>query len=205
MSIPAKIFLSFAKIGAFTFGGGYAMIPIIENEVVDRRGWIRREDFLTLLTLAQSAPGPISLNTSVFVGYKVAGVWGAFLAVLGVVLPCFLIMLAVITGYSCLKENSYISAAFKGMRPVVVALMAAPLLRFCRSLDWVGYLVALLVGTAIWYYKFSAVWLLLISMAVGLSVSLISVRKTSDTSIKTGDCAEKSVLENSQQEGGHEK
>ena len=86
------LFTSFLKIGAFTFGGGFAMIPLIEREMIDRRGWIERTDFLELLTLAQSAPGPIALNTAVFVGYKIAGYRGALSAVTGVVLPSFIIL-----------------------------------------------------------------------------------------------------------------
>ena len=83
----ATLFWSFLKIGLFTFGGGYAMIPLIRREVIDRRGWIAEREFLDLLTLAQSAPGPISLNTSVFVGYRVRGYAGAVAAILGVVVP----------------------------------------------------------------------------------------------------------------------
>ena len=83
------IFLSFLKIGAFTFGGGYAMIPIIQHEVINRRKWIAEQEFIDLLTLAQTAPGPISLNTAVFVGYKCRGFMGALAAISGVILPSF--------------------------------------------------------------------------------------------------------------------
>ena len=89
------IFWSFFKIGAFTFGGGYAMIPLIQHEVIKHRGWIEERTFLDMLTLAQTAPGPISLNTAVFVGYKCRGVLGALIAVLGVVLPSFFIILLI--------------------------------------------------------------------------------------------------------------
>ena len=89
------IFWTFFKIGLFTFGGGYAMIPLIEREIIDRRGWIAKENFLELLTIAQSAPGPIALNTSVFVGYKTRGFKGATAAILGAITPSFFIILAV--------------------------------------------------------------------------------------------------------------
>ena len=95
MNILLDLFLTFAKIGLFTFGGGYAMVPIIQREVIERRGWIDREEFLELLTLAQSAPGPIALNTSVFVGYKMRGYAGALAALLGVVVPAFTVILIV--------------------------------------------------------------------------------------------------------------
>ena len=90
-----SLFISFLKIGAFTFGGGYAMVPLIEREVIDNRGWVQREDFLDLLTIAQSAPGPIALNTAVFVGYRIAGIWGALSSLLGIVIPSFTIILLV--------------------------------------------------------------------------------------------------------------
>ena len=90
-----RLFLTFLKIGAFTFGGGYAMISIIEHEVINRRGWIARHDFLDLLTLAQSAPGPISLNTAVFIGYRMRGLRGALSAILGAIIPSFVIILCI--------------------------------------------------------------------------------------------------------------
>ena len=115
MNKYVQLFISFLKIGVFTFGGGYAMIPIIEKEVIDNRCWIERKEFLDLLTLAQSAPGPISLNTAVFVGYKLYGYRGALTALAGVVLPSFLIILtvavffaqncpAIIRHYFCLRD-----------------------------------------------------------------------------------------------------
>ena len=88
-----KLFITFFKIGLFTFGGGYAMIPLIEREVIEKKRWIEKKDFLDMLVLAQSAPGPIAVNTAVFVGYKTAGVMGAIMATLGTVLPSFIIIL----------------------------------------------------------------------------------------------------------------
>lgn len=175
MNLLLEIFLSFAKIGLFTFGGGYAMIPIIENEVINKRDWIKKEDFLTLLTLAQSAPGPISLNTSVFVGYKLSGVKGALSAILGVVIPCFFVMLAVVIAFSFLKDNLFVLAAFKGVRPVVVALMAVPIIKFSKSFGVLGYMVSLCTGFLIWYFNISAVYFIIVSMIVGLLFAVKSV------------------------------
>ena len=95
MRLLLNIFRSFFKIGIFTFGGGFAMIPLIEREIIERRGWIAKEDFLELLVVAQSAPGPIALNTAVFVGYKMRGYAGAIAATLGVVVPSFTVILLV--------------------------------------------------------------------------------------------------------------
>ena len=120
------IFKTFFKIGVFTFGGGYAMIPLIGAEVIDRRGWIAEKDFLELLTLAQSAPGPIALNTAVFVGYKMQRYAGALAAVMGVVVPSFTIILIIAMFFSDIRDNQWVDAAFRGMRPAVVALIVAP-------------------------------------------------------------------------------
>lgn len=115
LRVCLSLFTTFFKIGAFTFGGGFAMIPLIEREMIDRRGWIARGDFLELLTLAQSAPGPIALNSAVFVGYKIAGYRGAFSAVAGVVLPSF------VPGKRSLQPESLLPSrgvAGSGLRPL---------------------------------------------------------------------------------------
>ena len=116
------IFLSFFKIGLFTFGGGYAMLPLIERELIAKRKWIEQKEFLDLLTLAQSVPGPIAVNTSVFVGYKVRGFGGAVAALLGAVLPSFVIILAIALFFADIRQNPVVDAAFKGMRPAVVEI-----------------------------------------------------------------------------------
>lgn len=163
-----ELFLSFMKIGLFTFGGGYAMIPIIEREVVTRHGWVEERDFFDLLTLAQSAPGPISLNASVFVGYKMYGYMGALAALLGVALPSFLIILIVAIFFSQIRENPIVDAAFKGMRPVVVALMFAPVVGLAKGMKWWAMAVAATVAMAVWHFGFSPIYLLIVAAVAGL-------------------------------------
>jgi chromate transporter len=163
----AELFVSFFKIGLFTFGGGYAMIPIIQREVIDSRHWIEEREFLDLLTLAQSAPGPISLNTAVFVGYKMCGYKGALAALWGVILPSFLIILTVAIFFSQIRENPIVDAAFKGMRPVVVALILAPILGFTKGLHWTMISVAAAVAFVIWHFGVSPIYLLLAGAASG--------------------------------------
>jgi len=114
-----QIFLSFFKIGAFTIGGGYVMIPLIEKEVVERRRWIEREEFTEMLTLAQSAPGPISINSAVFVGYKTLGLGGMITAVLGTVIPSFVVILLVAMFFTDIRENPTVERIFRGIRPAV--------------------------------------------------------------------------------------
>lgn len=163
-----ELFYSFLKIGLFTFGGGYAMIPIIEREVIHRKHWIQEQEFFDLLTLAQSAPGPISLNASVFVGYKMHGYRGALAALLGVALPSFLIILIVAIFFSQIRENPIIDAAFKGMRPVVVALMFAPVVGLAKGMKWWAMAVAGAVALAVWSFGFSPIYLLIIAAVAGL-------------------------------------
>ncbi len=118
-----KLFLTFLKIGAFTFGGGYAMIPLISRETVEKHKWISDEDILDIVAIAESTPGPIAINTATFVGYKVCGFWGAFCATMGVVLPSFLIILAVSFVLNEFKELRAVQYAFNGIRAGVVALI----------------------------------------------------------------------------------
>ncbi len=163
-----ELFCSFLKIGVFTFGGGYAMIPIIQAEVITRKGWIKEQEFLDLLTLAQSAPGPISLNTAVFVGYKMYGYRGALSSLLGVVLPSFTILLFVAIFFSQIRENPIVDAAFRGMQPIVVAIMLAPILGFTKGMHWSMIAVAAAITLAIWHFGFSPIYLLIAGAAVGL-------------------------------------
>ena len=144
------------------------MIPVIEREVVTRHHWVEERDFFDLLTLAQSAPGPISLNASVFVGYKMYGYWGALAALLGVALPSFLIILIVAIFFSQIRENPIVDAAFKGMRPVVVALMFTPVVGLAKGMKWWAMAVAAAVATAVWYFGFSPIYLLIVAAVAGL-------------------------------------
>lgn len=127
------MFFIFFKIGAFTLGGGYAMVPLIEKEIVDKNKWINREDFIDMLALAQSAPGPIAVNTAVFVGYKVLGIPGVIVTVLGSVLPSFIIILLIAVFFVQVKDNQIVERIFKGIRPAVVALIAVPVIRLGKS------------------------------------------------------------------------
>lgn len=166
MSQLFEIFWSFLKIGAFTFGGGYAMIPIIQHEVINRRGWLTEQEFIELLTIAQTAPGPISLNTAVFVGYKFRRYKGALAAVTGVVIPSFVIILLIATFFAGIRNNVWVDAAFKGMRPAVVALIVAPIVGLTKGMHWRGVGIALATAVVVWHFGLSPIWLL-IAGAIG--------------------------------------
>ena len=156
-----EIFWTFLKIGAFTFGGGYAMIPLIQHEVINYRRWLREGEFIELLTIAQTAPGPIALNTAVFVGYKLRGYRGALMAVLGVVVPSFMIILVVAMFFADIRDNVWVDAAFKGMRPAVVALIVAPIVGLARGMNMWLMAVAAATALVVWYYGLSPVWFLM--------------------------------------------
>lgn len=167
--LTLKIFFSFLKIGAFTFGGGYAMLSLIRNEVVDRRGWVPRERFLELLTLAQSAPGPISLNTAVFVGYNTGRWRGAVAAVLGTVIPSFAVILLIAMFFSEIRDDRVVAAVFKGMRPAVVALILAPAFGLARGMNFYRIGIAVLAVFAIWKLGISPVWAMVAGALGGIA------------------------------------
>lgn len=148
-----QLFITFFKIGAFTFGGGWAMISIIEKEIVDKHKWIEREDFLDLLAVAQSLPGILAVNIAVSVGDKVRGVKGSMAAAAGTILPSFLMILAIAIFLTpeTIKNNETLTAIFRGIRPAVVALIVAPVISSARSARlnritiWIPIVVALLI------------------------------------------------------------
>ena len=163
------IFASFFKIGLFTFGGGYAMLPLIEQELIAKRGWIEHKEFLDLLTLA--------INTSVFVGYKMRGLKGAVAALLGSVLPSFVIILAIALMFADIRHNPVVDAAFKGMRPAVVALIVVPVFSLARGMHWSMFFVIAAAAFAVWYLGWSPIYILIAAAAIGISWTLFITKK----------------------------
>lgn len=133
MSIYWKFFKIFFKIGAFTLGGGYAMIPIIEAEVVDKNKWIKKEEFLDLIAIAQSCPGVFAVNISIFIGYKLRKLRGALCTAFGCALPSFLIILLIAMCFHSFIDVPWVAAMFRGIRPAVVALIAAPTFQLAKD------------------------------------------------------------------------
>ena len=149
-----QLFSSFFKIGGFTFGGGWAMISLIETEVVDRHGWIDREEFLNQLAIAQSLPGILAVNISVAVGDKLKGMRGSICAATGTIILPFLIILAIAIFLTpdLIKNNETVSAIFKGIRPAVTALIIAPVLTSAKSagISWKTLWIPVVVALLIW-------------------------------------------------------
>ncbi len=160
-----EIFSCFAKIGAFTIGGGYAMIPIIQKEVVEKKGWIEEEDFMDVLAISQSAPGLLAVNISIFLGYRLKGVKGSIVATLGSVLPSFLIILLIAMFFAGYQDSPTIIKIFKGIRPVVVSLIAVPVINMAKKAKLNIYTGMLAVATAllVTFLKVSPIYILMMA------------------------------------------
>ena len=167
-----KIFAVFAKIGAFTIGGGYAMIPIIEKEMKERK-WIPEEELPDIVALSQSAPGVMAVNISIFAGHRLRGVPGSIAATLGSVLPSFLAILLIAMFFTAFKDNPWVIRAFRGIRPVVVALIAVPTVNMARKScrKWWGLLLAAASLVAVAFLKVSPVYIILCCLVTGFGIT----------------------------------
>lgn len=172
------IFKVFAKIGAFTIGGGIPMIAAIKSELVERK-WLNDEDFIDIITLAQTAPGLFAVNISILTGHKLRGTKGSVVATIGSCLPPFLIILMVAMFFTAFKDNEYIIRAFKGIRPVVVALIGVPLLDMFKSMKmrWWSWLIVISSLTLVSIMSFSPIYILLCVIIVALFVSWFNNRR----------------------------
>ena len=174
------LFLTFAKIGLFTFGGGYAMISIIENICVKQKKWITHEEMMHVAVIAESTPGPIAINCATFVGYKQKGIWGAIAATLGVVLPSFIIIYLICVFLDNFLEITWIVNAFKGIRMAVGLLILDAGLKMFKKMKkeavpciilGCSFVAMLLISIFAW--NFSSILLMLIAAVVSLVIFLI--------------------------------
>ncbi|KAB3530075.1 chromate transporter [Alkaliphilus serpentinus] len=134
MNIYLKLFVIFFRVGAFTFGGGYAMIPIIQKEIVENTELISEKEFLDLIVVCQSLPGALAVNTSTFIGYKIAGVLGAFIALIGTVLPSLVFIILIAIFYNRISDIKEIQLFFKGVRPAIVSLIFISVLKLGKNM-----------------------------------------------------------------------
>lgn len=177
-----ELFKIFFRIGAFTIGGGYAMVPLIEDEIVAKRKWIKSEDFLDLLAIAQSSPGILAVNIAIFVGYHLKGMKGSLVTSLGAILPSFLMILAIALFFQQFKDNVYVEKIFKGIRPAVVALIAAPTFKLGKSAKINRYTILIPVISAllIWLLGFSPIWIIIAAGVGGFVYGRFYNRKTKE-------------------------
>lgn len=157
-----QIFFTFFKIGAFTFGGGYAMVPLIQREASEKNGWVTDEDILDIVAIAESTPGPIAINSATFVGYRACGVMGSVCATLGVVLPSFIIILTISGILRQFQENVYVRYAFRGIRCGVLALIVKAMwgmYKKCRK-NVPAYIVMAAAFTLVAFVKVPVLWVI---------------------------------------------
>ena len=167
-----RIFAVFAKVGAFTIGGGYAMIPVIQDEM-SRRGWISEEELPDIVALSQSAPGVMAVNISIFAGYRLRGIRGSIAATLGSITPSFLIILAIAMAFTAFRDNPWVERAFMGIRPAVIALIAVPMIRMAKKSckAWWAWLVAIAALVLVAFLNFSPIYILLVVMVISFSLT----------------------------------
>lgn len=190
-SLLLKLFTTFFKIGAFTFGGGWAMISIIEREIVDKHRWIDKTEFLDLLAVAQSMPGILAVNISVVIGDKLRSLKGSMAAASGTIMPSFLIILliAMFLTPDLITGNPVISSIFKGIRPAVVALIVAPVITSAKSAGlswktvWIPVAVALLIWSKIPYIS-NPILYIVAGGLIGWAIMTRSIRNTRKSSEK---------------------
>ena len=174
-----SLFLTFMKIGGFTFGGGYAMIPLIQRETVENKKWIGEDDVLDIVALAESTPGPIAINAATFVGYKVGGFFGAFFATFGVILPSFVIILAISMVLERFRELKAVQYAFEGIRAGVLALILKSLWTMFRKIskEVIPYVIMALSFIIATFTDINVLFVIIGSAVFGIAASLIKDRK----------------------------
>lgn len=175
-----QLFLTFLKIGAFTFGGGYAMIALLEHEFIEKKKWIDKDEFLNMVAVAESTPGPVAINSATYLGYRVGGAAGAALSTLAVSIPSFVIIYIISLFFDRFLSLTYVACAFKGIQVCVVYLIASAGVKMLRGLEknalsYSIMVVVLVVMTAfsITAVSFSSIFYILISGAVGWLVYML--------------------------------
>lgn len=170
MSEIIQLFSTFFKIGAFTFGGGYAMIPLIEREVVEKNKYLTSNDISDIIAIAEATPGPIAINVATFTGYRIAGVKGAIASTLGVVIPSFVIIVLISLLFKKYMNNQIIENAFWGVRISVLALMIKALLNIYKQCPKkaLSYIVAVVAFVAVGLFNISALIIIAVAAVVGI-------------------------------------
>lgn len=170
MNILIKLFLAFLKIGTFSFGGGYAMIPFIQKEIVEKNDWITLSDFMDIIGISQMTPGPVAINSATFVGYKVNGVMGSIFATIGVVTTSFILVIIANRTLEKFKESKVIKAALTGMRPVLIALILKATIDLAKEsyLDLKSVVIATIIGIVLFKKNINPILAIVAAGILGL-------------------------------------
>ena len=170
MKMLLMLYLAFLKIGKFSFGGGYAMLPFIQKEIVEKNKWIDSTEFTDIIGISQMTPGPVAINSATFVGYKVSGVLGSVFATLGVITTSFILVLIINKVLDKFKESKTVKAALLGMRPVLIALIIYAFLDLAKDayIDLKSIIITLLIGAALLSQKVHPILVIVIAASLGL-------------------------------------
>ena len=195
LKILLQLFISTMKIGLFTFGGGYAMIHLLENEFVEKKQWLESEEFIDLVAIAESTPGPIAINCSTYIGYKRAGVLGAVCATLGICIPSFVIVYLISLFFNQFLAISWVASAFKGIQVCVIFLVASAGVRMLKKIkktlfNVIVFFATLLTMVAfnVFSVSFSSIFYILISALVGVTIYAVQyARKKWNSSSDKGE------------------
>lgn len=176
-----KLFLVMFKIGLFTFGGGYAMISLLESELVAKRKWLENDEFLNVVAIAESTPGPVAINAATYVGYKLAGVWGSLSATIAVALPSFSIIFLISLFFDAFLSLKYVAYAFDGIQVCVIFLILSAGVKMLLKLEktvWniavTAVVIAVMIALSVLSIAFSSVWYILITAGLALLLYLFS-------------------------------
>lgn len=175
-----ELFASLFKIGLFTFGGGYAMISLLENEFVERKKWIEHDEFMDVVVISESTPGPIAINSATYIGYKAGGIWGSLFATLGVCIPSFLIIYLISLFFDKFIELTVVATAFKGIQICVIYLIFNAGIKMLKKMNKKPLPVSLtcltivcMVCFSLFAVKFSTILYILIGAVIGIAAYLI--------------------------------
>lgn len=170
MAVLLDLFITFFRIGMFSFGGGYAMLPLMEKEVIDIRGWLSSAEFIDIIAISEMTPGPIAINSSTYVGYKVGDTLGSVLATTGVVLPSLIVMLSILLFINRFRESKYIDWIFKGIRPIIIGLIAAAAvsIAFSSIVDFKAVIIAILIFYIVAIRKINPITAIIIAGGLGV-------------------------------------
>lgn len=165
-----NMFWTFFKIGAFTFGGGYAMIPLIEAEVVSKKQWLSKEDFLDIIVISQTFPGALAVNSSIFIGYRIGGLLGAIIGLLGVILPSFFIIICIAVFFMKFRDYYYVDLIFRGISAAVPMLIVIAVVSLSKSLkkSYVNLIIILISTVSILFLNVHPVIVILLSALYGI-------------------------------------
>lgn len=184
-----ELYFAFVKIGAFTFGGGLAMMPIMQRELIEKRGWVSEEELIDYFAIGQSTPGIIAVNVATFVGYKKLGWLGGIIGTLGVVTPSWVIIMLLAGAISSVDKYPLAQRALRGINVAVAALLTSVIVKFTKNTikNFCNALFMLLAFALIYFFKVQSVWIILSSLIIGCLLTLYKQKKQKTSVSEKGD------------------